>query len=152
MSHTIKRLYYTKIAVRNCAYYSLSLIHIYHQNGDRTHLDSITGHCDNGCRRSCNRIDLDRDAALVILKHGIDPVSYTHLAVYKRQVQELLRAVRHIRRVSMTGHQPCQVLEHLQTEKVEVGIVLIVLPYALFQLAQVFVNVTAELDTVQRCV
>nr|DAR21662.1 MAG TPA: hypothetical protein [Caudoviricetes sp.] len=49
----------------------------------------------------------------------------------------------------MTGHQPCQVLEHLQTEKVEVGIVLIVLPYALFQLAQVFVNVTAELDAVQ---
>nr|DAQ04473.1 MAG TPA: hypothetical protein [Caudoviricetes sp.]DAU31937.1 MAG TPA: hypothetical protein [Caudoviricetes sp.] len=49
----------------------------------------------------------------------------------------------------MTSHQPCQVLEHLQTEQVEVGIVLIVLPHALFQLAQVFINVTAKLDAVQ---
>ena len=49
----------------------------------------------------------------------------------------------------MTGHQPCQVLKHLQTEQVEVGIVLVVLSYALFQLAQVFVNVTAKLDAVQ---
>lgn len=49
----------------------------------------------------------------------------------------------------MTSHQPCQVIEHLQTEQVEVGIVLIVLPHALFQLAQVFINVTAKLDAVQ---
>ena len=64
-------------------------------------------------------------------------------------VQELLRAVRHIGRVCMTGHQPCQILEHLQTEQVEVGIVLIVLPHALFQLTQVFVDITAELDAVR---
>ena len=51
-----------------------------HQHGDRTHLDSITGHCDNRCRRSCNRIDLDRDAALVILKHGIDLGGGEHIS------------------------------------------------------------------------
>ena len=50
----------------------------------------------------------------------------------------------------MTGHQPCQVLEHLQTEQVEVGIILIIFTHALFQLAQIFVNVTTELDAVQR--
>ena len=64
-------------------------------------------------------------------------------------VQELLRAVRHIGRVRMTGHQPCQILEHLQTEQIEVGIVLLILTHTLFQLAQVLVNVAAELDAVQ---
>ena len=49
----------------------------------------------------------------------------------------------------MTGHQPCQVLEHFQTEQVEVGIILVVLSYALFQLAQILVDVAAELYPVQ---
>lgn len=48
----------------------------------------------------------------------------------------------------MTGHQPRQILEHLQTEQVKVGIVLIVLAYTLFQLAQVFVDIASELDAV----
>ena len=51
-----------------------------HQHGNRTHLNSITGHCHNGCRRSCNCIDLDRDAALVVLKHGIDLGSGEHIS------------------------------------------------------------------------
>ena len=76
-----------------------------HQHGDRTHLDSITGHCDNGCRRSCNRIDLDRDAALVILKHGIDLGSGEHIAT---------------RRVDPDGHIPLAgfqlIPEHLRRD------------------------------------
>ena len=51
-----------------------------HQHGNRAHLDSITGHCHNRCRRGCNRIDLDRDAALVVLQHGIDLGSGEHIA------------------------------------------------------------------------
>ena len=62
-----------------------------HQHGNGTHLNSITSHCHNGCGRSCNRIDLDRDAALVVLKHGIDLGSGEHIAA---------------RRVDPDGHIP----------------------------------------------
>ena len=50
-----------------------------HQHGNRTHLDGVTSHCHNGCRRSCNRIDLDRDTALIVLEHGIDLGSGEHI-------------------------------------------------------------------------
>ena len=50
-----------------------------HQHGNRAHLDGITGHCHNGCSRCRNRIDFDRDAALVVLKHGIDLGSGEHI-------------------------------------------------------------------------
>ena len=62
-----------------------------HQHGNGTHLDSITGHCHNGCRRSCNRIDLDRDAALVVPEHRIDLGSGKHITA---------------RRVDPDGHIP----------------------------------------------
>ena len=51
-----------------------------HQHGNRTHLNSITGHCHNRCSRCRNCIDLDRDAALVVLKHGIDLGSGEHIS------------------------------------------------------------------------
>ena len=51
-----------------------------HQHGDRTHLDGVTCHCHNRCRRSCNRIDLDRDASFVVLEHGIDLGSGEHIS------------------------------------------------------------------------
>ena len=62
-----------------------------HQHGNGTHLNSITGHRHNGCSRCRNRIDLDRDAALVVLKHGIDLSSGEHIAA---------------RRVDPDGHIP----------------------------------------------
>ena len=62
-----------------------------HQHGNRTHLDSVTGHRHNGCSRCRNRIDLDRDTALVVLKHGIDLSSGEHIAA---------------RRVDPDGHIP----------------------------------------------
>ena len=51
-----------------------------HQHGNRTHLNSITGHCHNRCSRCRNCIDLDRDAALVVPKHGIDLGSGEHIS------------------------------------------------------------------------
>ena len=76
-----------------------------HQHGNRTHLDSITGHCHNGCCRSCNCIDLDRDATLVVLKHGIDLGSGEHIAA---------------RRVDPDGHIPLTgfqlIPEHLRRD------------------------------------
>ena len=51
-----------------------------HQHGNRTHLNSITGHCHNRCSRCRNCIDLDRDAALVVLTHGIDLGSGEHIS------------------------------------------------------------------------
>ena len=75
----------------------LSIAHRYragvmdHQHGNGTHLDNVTGHCHNGCSRCRNRIDLDRDAALVILKHGIDLSSGEHISA---------------RRVDPDGHIP----------------------------------------------
>ena len=51
-----------------------------HQHGNGTHLDSVTGHCHNRCGRCRNRIDLDRDTALVVLQHGINLGSGEHIA------------------------------------------------------------------------
>ena len=62
-----------------------------HQHGNGTHLDSVTGHCHNGCSGCRNRIDLDRDAALVVLQHGINLGSGEHIAA---------------RRVDPDGHIP----------------------------------------------
>ena len=62
-----------------------------HQHGNRTHLNSITGHCHNRCSRCRNCIDFDRDAPLVVLKHGIDLGSGEHISA---------------RRVDPDGHIP----------------------------------------------
>lgn len=51
-----------------------------HQHSNRAHLNNITGHGNNGCRRCSNRIDLDRNSALVVLEHGIDLSSSKHIA------------------------------------------------------------------------
>ena len=76
-----------------------------HQHGNRTHLDSITGHCHNRCSRCRKRIDLDRDAALVVLQHGIDFGSGEHIAA---------------RRVDPDGHIPLAgfqlIPEHLRRD------------------------------------
>ena len=76
-----------------------------HQHGNGTHLDSITGHCHNGCCRSCNCIDLDRDASLVVLQHGIDLGSGEHIPA---------------RRVDPDGHIPLTgfqlIPEHLRRD------------------------------------
>ena len=76
-----------------------------HQHGNRTHLDSVTGHRHNGCSGCRNRIDLDRDAAPVVLKHGIDLGSGEHIAA---------------RRVDPDGHIPLAgfqlIPEHLRRD------------------------------------
>ena len=74
-----------------------------HQHSNRAHLDGISGHGNNGRRRCSNRIDLDRDAALVVLEHGIDLGSSKHIAA---------RAVDPDGHITLTGIQ--LIPEHLR--------------------------------------
>lgn len=49
----------------------------------------------------------------------------------------------------MLRHNVGDILEHLQTEQVKAGTFLIIIPHALFQRAQVLIDVPAEFDAVQ---
>lgn len=43
-----------------------------HQHGSRCDVCFITRHCDDGCSRSRDAVDLDRDLALMVAEHGVD--------------------------------------------------------------------------------